>query len=147
MKEKIKKFGELNEGNESNEFDPKELTWGEFLNMAKNDKLGKIIHYELKYLIEDIKNAVARNSDFLNKKIINSKWDISSYENDNYVMIYYAGEFIIVFNEEKNGIDAIVGEYEISNPFVFGDVLIVPGHDSITCYNKVTKETTTSQIR
>jgi hypothetical protein len=33
------------------------------------------------------------------------------------------------------------------NPFVFGDIIVVPGHDSITCYNFKTGEDTTGDIR
>jgi hypothetical protein len=42
--------------------------------------------------------------------------------------------FLIVFEEGKPSV--IIGEYELCNSFEFGDVVICPGHDSITCYNK-----------
>jgi hypothetical protein len=43
--------------------------------------------------------------------------------------------------------DILIGEYELSNPFIFGDVVVCPGHDSITCYNKVTGEHKIAYIR
>jgi hypothetical protein len=54
-------------------------------------------------------------------------------------------EFVLIVKDGK--IEVAISEYEISNPFVFGDVIIVPGHDSITCYNLKTGEHTTEGIR
>jgi len=54
-------------------------------------------------------------------------------------------EFVLIVKDGK--IEVAISEYEISNPFVFGDVVIVPGHDSITCYNLKTGESTTEYIR
>ncbi len=42
---------------------------------------------------------------------------------------------------------AIIREYELMNPFLFGSVVICPGHDSITCYDIETGESKTSHIR
>ena len=48
----------------------------------------------------------------------------------------------------KDGeIEVVIYEYEIMNPFVFGDIVVVPGHDSITCYNYKTGESTKEHIR
>ena len=54
-------------------------------------------------------------------------------------------EFTLIVKDGK--IEVAISEYEISNPFVFGDVVVVPGHDSITCYNLKTGESTTEYIR
>jgi hypothetical protein len=54
-------------------------------------------------------------------------------------------EFALIVKDGK--IEVAISEYEIMNPFVFGDVIIVPGHDSITCYNLKTGESTTEYIR
>jgi hypothetical protein len=54
-------------------------------------------------------------------------------------------EFVLIVKDGK--IEVAISEYEISNPFVFGDIVIVPGHDSITCYNLKTGESTTEHIR
>lgn len=48
----------------------------------------------------------------------------------------------------ENGVPSvIISEYELMNPFIFGDVVICPGHDSITCYNIETGESKTGHIR
>jgi len=54
-------------------------------------------------------------------------------------------EFILIVKDGK--IEVAIYEYEIMNPFVFEDIIVVPGHDSITCYNFKTGEHTTGQIR
>jgi hypothetical protein len=54
-------------------------------------------------------------------------------------------EFVLIVKDGK--IEVAIYEYEISNPFVFGDIVIVPGHDSVTCYNLKTGESTTEHIR
>jgi len=54
-------------------------------------------------------------------------------------------EFVLIVKDGK--IEVAISEYEIMNPFVFGDVVVVPGHDSITCYNLKTGESTTEYIR
>ena len=54
-------------------------------------------------------------------------------------------EFALIVKDGK--IEVAISEYEIMNPFVFGDVVVVPGHDSITCYNLKTGESTTEYIR
>ena len=54
-------------------------------------------------------------------------------------------EFVLIVKDGK--IEVAISEYEISNPFVFGDIVIVPGHDSITCYNFKTGEHIIEAIR
>jgi hypothetical protein len=56
-----------------------------------------------------------------------------------------SAEFVLIVKDGK--IEVAISEYEISNPFVFGDVVVVPGHDSITCYNLKTGESTEGYIR
>lgn len=55
-------------------------------------------------------------------------------------------DYLIVFDDNLAPV-AILDEYEMMNPFVFGDVVIVPGRDSITCYNKLTREIKRAHIR
>lgn len=43
--------------------------------------------------------------------------------------------------------DVLIGEYELCNAFTFGDIVVCPGHDSITCYNKVTGQSKRAYIR
>ena len=54
-------------------------------------------------------------------------------------------EFVLIVKDGK--IEVAIYEYEIMNPFVFGDVVVVPGHDSITCYNLKTGESKQGYIR
>jgi hypothetical protein len=54
-------------------------------------------------------------------------------------------EFVLIVKDGK--IEVAIYEYEIMNPFVFGDVIVVPGHDSITCYNFKTGEDKSGYIR
>jgi hypothetical protein len=53
---------------------------------------------------------------------------------------------VVVFDEKLAPV-ALITEYEMMNPFVFGDVVIVPGRDSITCYDKSTGEFKREHIR
>ena len=54
-------------------------------------------------------------------------------------------EFVLIVRDGQ--IEVAIYEYEIMNPFVFGDIIVVPGHDTITCYNFKTGEDKTSFIR
>ena len=54
-------------------------------------------------------------------------------------------EFVCIVKDDE--IAVAISEYEISNPFVFGDIIVVPGHDTITCYNYVTGEDKVGIIR
>lgn len=56
-----------------------------------------------------------------------------------------ARNFVVIL--EGDDVVAVIREYESVNPFVFGDVIIVPGHDAITCYNFKTKESKRGYIR
>lgn len=47
-------------------------------------------------------------------------------------------EFVCIVKDGE--IEVAIYEYEIMNPFVFGDVIVVPGHDSITCFNYKTDD-------
>ena len=54
-------------------------------------------------------------------------------------------EFVCIVKDGE--IEVAIYEYEIMNPFVFGDVIVVPGRDSITCYNYKTDEVKVAYIR
>lgn len=54
--------------------------------------------------------------------------------------------FLIVFDENLAPV-AIMNEYDSMNPFVFNDMVILPGRDSITCYDKSTGEFRKERIR
>ena len=54
-------------------------------------------------------------------------------------------EFVLIVRDGQ--IEVAIYEYDIMNPFIFGDIIVVPGHDSITCYNFKTGEDKTGFIR
>ena len=54
-------------------------------------------------------------------------------------------EFVLIVKDGM--IEVAIYEYEIMNPFVFGDIIVVPGHDSITCYNFTNGESKSADIR
>lgn len=55
------------------------------------------------------------------------------------------GEMLVVFDENLAPV-ALLWVGDMMNPFVFGDVVIAPGHDYIACYNKSTGEFTKQHI-
>jgi len=86
-----------------------------------------------------------------------SKWNKRDFSNDPIASLNGWGgikdgmsscdeRFVFVYDDNNLPV-AIISQYELVNPFVFGDIVICPGHDSITCYNKVTGESKTSHIR
>ncbi len=54
-------------------------------------------------------------------------------------------EFVLIVKDGM--IEVAIYGYEIMNPFVFGDVIVVPGHDAVTCYNFKTGESKSGFIR
>jgi len=54
-------------------------------------------------------------------------------------------EFVLIVNDGK--IEVAIYEYEISNPGVFGNIIIVPGNDSITLYDFLTDKHKVMYIR
>lgn len=56
------------------------------------------------------------------------------------------GDALFVFDEDGNP-EAYLTEYELSNPFCFRNTLVLPGHDSITCYDVETRTQKTFHIR
>jgi hypothetical protein len=68
-----------------------------------------------------------------------------SKKGKNLLLINY--EEGVVYLDDEGTPKVIVFEYEISNPLVFADVLIVPGHDSITCYDLKNEVFKTVSIR
>jgi hypothetical protein len=123
--------------NEENEFN--QVTYKDILDLVENDQV-KLINIEKESIIDYINQMLEyskrRGVDILNNPI----------ETDRRKGLVEIGDsFLIVFEEGKPSV--IIGEYELCNSFEFGDVVICPGHDSITCYNKKTGEHQTSYIR
>ena len=114
------------------------LTYQDILDLVNNNQV-KLINDEDKSIIEYINRIVNFNSgrgvDILSKPL-----------NPNNKSIFTIGDsYAVVMVDNKPSV--IICEYELMNPFEFGDVVICPGHDSITCYNKVTGEHKTKYIR
>ena len=108
-------------------------TWGETIELIKEGKV-KLIGYEIEELEEYCDDESCLDKPIGNKKYISE--GISDIDE----------RFVIVYNDDFIP-TAVISEYELMNPFVFGDVIVCPGHDSVTCYNKVTGEHTTGHIR
>lgn len=56
-----------------------------------------------------------------------------------------ADSFAVVIREGE--VVAIISENDMVNPFIFNGIVICSGHDSITCYDIVRKESTKEYIR
>jgi hypothetical protein len=107
-------------------------THAELLNLVKNGNI-KLINAE-EDSIEDYINMLIKYNK--NKDILKSPIGI---ERNGLIQL---GESFVFLHP-----NIIIGEYELLNPFTFGEVVICPGHDSITCYDKKTGESKTSYIR
>ncbi len=106
-------------------------TWREVIELIKEDKI-QLIGYEIDEL-EDYCEDCMDNAVGNLKNIRNGISEISE-------------RFVIVYNED-NFPKAVISQNELINPFIFGDVIVCPGHDSVTCYNKKTGEHKTGHIR
>ena len=115
-------------------------TYMELLDMIENDEI-KLVNTDKDDFINHIDRSlqwnIGRGRDISNNPIANP----GSIRDG----IIYDGDAIYVM--DGNRPIAVIIEYELMNPFVFGDVIVVPGHDSITCYNLKTGESTTEHIR
>ncbi len=111
------------------------LTYSELLDILKREEV-KFINSSFEDIKENILYMREFNLKHGNKDIFDSPVD---EENG----MYYINEYGIFLEKEK----VVIGEYEMSNPFIFGDVVVVPGRDSITCYNLKTGEHVVSYIR
>ena len=123
--------------NEENEFN--QLTYKDILDLVEADQV-KLINIEKEFIIDYINEMVELNSKRRGVNILNNPIGRGQKE-----LVEVGDSFLIVFEEGKPSV--IIGEYELCNAFQFGDVIICPGHDSITCYNKKTGEHQTSYIR
>ena len=126
---KIKKF------NESKNSIP---TWNELLSLIDGSKV-KLVNVN-KSDIEDhllILSKYNGGKDFGNLPVATSIQDGIADIDERFVIIFDGSNIPL----------SIISEYELMNPFVFGDIVICPGHDSITCYNKKTGEHIRSYIR
>ena len=124
--------------NEENEFN--QVTYKDILDLVENDQL-KLINIEKKVIINYINEMMKLNFKHRGVDILNNPIESGRIKG----LVEIGDSFVVVFEDNKPSV--IIGEYELSNPFEFGDVVVCPGHDSITCYNKKTGEHQTSYIR
>jgi hypothetical protein len=124
--------------NEENEFN--QVTYKDILDLVENDQL-KLINIEKKVIINYINEMVKLNFKGRGVDILNNPIESGRRKG----LVEIGDSFVVVFEDNKPSV--IIGEYELCNPFEFGDVVVCPGHDSITCYNKKTGEHQTSYIR
>jgi len=119
-------------------------TWSDLLEMIDNGSVELVQNCE-RDQIEEYINELSQmnNKDFMSRKIANNTgW--GSIKNG---FSTIDESYVIIYEGETTTPIAIIREYELMNPFAFGDVIICPGHDSITCYNRVTKESRCQNIR
>lgn len=127
----------LRKYNEENQFN--QVTYKDIIDLVEADQV-KLINIEKEVIIDYINEMVELNSKRRGVNILNNPIGRGQKE-----LVEVGDLFLIVFEEGKPSV--IIGEYELCNAFQFGDVIICPGHDSITCYNKKTGEHQTSYIR
>ena len=112
-------------------------TWDELLFRIENgdvNLLDEEKHEVLDMVGEYINLKSSRDPEFHNTTIVPKNG------------IFSLRDLVIVFDSDNAPI-AILTEYEMSGPTVFGDVVMLPGHDSITLYNRVTGEHKRHHIR
>jgi hypothetical protein len=139
----------LKKYNESTEH-PTPYTWDELIYIINNNEVS-FVNCEKGDIIEWIENYLTRISNPTNSTKPWYNPDINTSPISNPYrrggnLIDVGNENVLVLGSDGKP-SAIIGEYEMSNPFIFDDVVIVPGHDSITCYNMKTGKHITSHIR
>lgn len=137
----MKHLKKYNEGSEEPMMDHS-YTWDELLYRIENDEI-KLLNSEYKEdVLDQIKNLMKRMSR-RNPDIGTSPIVDPNRIRDGIAEVI---DYVLVFNT-KNEPVALLDEYEMNNPFVFGGIVIVPGRDSITCYNTSTGELKRERIR
>lgn len=112
------------------------VTYGDLLELVESDEL-KLINTSKTGVQKYIKALIELNLNRRNKDITNDPLRINRSG-----IIEIGEEYAFLPNEK-----VLIGEYELYNSFIFGDVVICPGHDSITCYNLNTGEHVRQYIR
>lgn len=135
------KMKHLKKYNESNN-QPEPYTWDELMYRIENDecKLTPSKYSAMDEVksdtIESIKKYLSMNArrfpDMNTAPIVDTKRIIDGISE-------VGGNYVVVFDDNLAPI-ALITEYDMMNPFVFKNVVIVPGRDSITCYDKSTGE-------
>lgn len=109
----------------------------------------------------DLKDLINEDTIYINC----DKYDIDcvifntpeKFDGGSWASCYRGGEFVLVFEDEEDATDlgllehgkliAIIREYEMMNPFYFDGIIVVPGRDTITCFNVKTKKHVCKHIR
>ena len=131
----LKKF------NESSEYQP--YTWDELVYSIDEGELDYV-----RCNREDVRNYITNMiASYLDpsKKWHNPDKNTSPIS-EGKCLLTEIGPYVLVFNNDGVPM-AFISEYEMMNPFVFGDIAIIPGRDSITCYNIKTREHKREHIR
>ena len=140
----MKHLKRFNENTESHTDNTNMLpTYQDILDMVESKQL-KFVNCDE----ESIKKRINRLYEYNKEKFPNYlDMPISTYAStsDDLYLITMSMSLCIVV--ESGTPTTIIGEYELFNPFIFGDNVICPGHDSITCYNVKTGESKTKHIR
>ena|ERR1022692_2102483 len=125
-------------------------TWRQFLKMIEDDEI-QLVNYNKEEVINQISNKIEFNKTRNGFDLLDIEVGRNTPQDRIRDGISQFDDFVIVYDPTTIDIDntpiAIIGEYELSNPFVFGDIVICPGHDSVTVYNKETKEHKKGYIR
>lgn len=135
----LKRFNQLNEADNPNMLP----TYQDILDMLEAKQL-KLVRCESQHVIDDINRTKGYNEErfpnFLERPITT----YARTEDPIYLISLDTSYCIVV---ESGVPTTIIREYELFNPFIFNDIIICPGHDSITCYNIETGESKTGHIR
>lgn len=126
-----------------NEMAENSMTYGEFFKTPgvypSFDKYGDEKEFALDDFKDDLKKFENLPINFKKKqKLPFGGFFIRDYK--------FNEDAILVFDEAGNP-EAYLEEYELSNPFAFRNILVLPGHDSITCYDIETRKSETFHIR
>ncbi len=107
-------------------------TWNKIKELAESGEL-RLINID----IDDITGS---------DRLVYPEKYLSRIESKGMCDCYGEREGVLLFNEDGNPYIFIYA-YEACNPFIFGDVVVLPGHDYIICFNKLTGETSKNHIR
>jgi len=115
------------------------ITFQQLLDMIDKNEID-VVNTDKESLGEYLERLSRYNKgkDFFKEPIMNVR------QRDN--LIEVGEDFCIVLNESGEPI-ALIGEYELCNSFIFNNVVICPGHDSITCYDLTDGSHKTTHIR
>jgi hypothetical protein len=119
------------------------LTWRMILDNLDKIKLVNLTKSDVEEFIKDLQ----KNDRNVWGRKIDLDSEVDPYFKKSHLTNIAVFEDFAILVDENDTPTTLIYEYELSNPFEFGDIIICPGHDSITCYNKVTGESISEGIR